>query len=373
MKVTAPGKLMLSGEWSILEMGVPCVVMAINQKVGAKAKKAKELVFSAPDMGITNIGAEFDGKKMTWKATLDEKQTEKLSVAKNAIELSLSYLASKSKKKLKLFEMETFSSDTLAKLPDGKTAKVGFGSSAAVCVAIVGAVLKINGYDLSKKETKDAVFKIACTAHYLAQGKVGSSFDIAASTYGGVLKYTRFDPKWLAAEMATGKSTAQIMDEAWPAFTAENIKLPEKFELLVGFTGNSASTKELILKLNSFKETQKEHYWKIINNIKGITEKLIPAIKENNEAKITELLKENRKQLQDLSNSSQNNLETKELAILADIAEKYGCAGKQSGAGGGDCGIAVSFSPEISKKIKIAWKRKGIVPLKVKIAEEGVN
>ena len=83
------------------------------------------------------------------------------------------------------------------------------------------------------------------------------------------------------------------------------------------------------------------------------------------------LLRENRKQLQDLSTSSQNNLETKELGILADIAEKYGCAGKFSGAGGGDCGIAVSFDAEKSKKIKGAWKRKGIIPLKVKISQTG--
>lgn len=373
MKVTAPGKLMLSGEWSVLEVGVPCLVMAINQKVGVKVKKQKELVFSAPDMGIENVSAEFDSKKISWKAQLDEKQTEKLSVAKNAIELTLAYLVTKSKKKLKLFEMQTFSSDTLAKLPDGKTAKVGFGSSAAICVAIVGGILKLNGYNLAEKKTKDLVFKIACTAHYLAQGKVGSSFDIAASTYGGVLKYTRFDPKWLVSEMNSGKSTAEIMDANWPAFTTENIQLPAKFELLVGFVGYSASTKELILKLNSFKETQKEHYWQIINSIKTITEKLITAVKENNEIQITQLLKENRKQLQDLSNSSQNNLETKEHATLADVAEKYDCAGKFSGAGGGDCGIAVSFDTEKSKKIKSAWKRKGIIPLKVKIDFEGVN
>ncbi len=372
MKVTAPGKLMLSGEWSVLEVGVPCVVMAIDQKVGAEINAAESITFNALDLGLENISATFDGKKIAWGGTLDAKAIEKLSVAKNAIELSMAYLQSKGVKP-KLFKMNTFSSDTLAKFPDGTTAKVGFGSSAAVCVAIVGAILKFNGHNLSDKKTKDVVFKTACTAHYLAQGKVGSSFDIAASTYGGALVYTRFDPNWLVKEMACGKSVAEIMDEEWPAFTAENISLPKDFELLVGFVGYGASTKELILKLNSFKEGQKEHYWQIINSIKGITTELIQSIKENNAVKIAEALKQNRKQLQDLSNSSQNNLETKELALLADIAEKNGCAGKQSGAGGGDCGIAISFDKKKSEAIKKEWAANKIVPLNVKIDFKGVN
>ena len=373
MKVIAPGKLMLSGEWSVLEVGVPCIVMAINQKVGAKGKAAKEIVFSAPDLGIEKIPAEFDGKKLTWKIPLDEKQTEKLGVAKNAIELTLAYLTAKNpRKKAKLFEMETFSSDTVAKLPDGKTAKVGFGSSAAVCVAIVGAILKLNGYKLDEKTTKNLIFKIACTAHYLAQGKVGSSFDIAASTYGGVLVYTRFDPAWLVKEMTSGKSISEVMDSNWPAFTAEPLTLPQNFELLTGFVGYSASTKELIVKINEAKEKNRGEYDKIISDIKGVTEKLISAIKTNSESEILSLVKQNRVLLKKFSDWSNNNLETKELGVLADTADKFGAAGKFSGAGGGDCGIAISFNPEISNKVKGSWKRKGIIPLKVKIDKKGV-
>lgn len=372
MKVTAPGKLMLSGEWSVLEVGIPCIVMAIDQKVGAEIIPSESIVFNAPDLGLNEIPAGFDGLKLSWKNALDEKQIEKLSVAKNAIELSLQYLQSKGKK-IENFRLETFSSDTLAKLPDGSTAKVGFGSSAAVCVAIVGAILKQHGFDLEQKQAKDLVFKIACTAHYLAQGKVGSSFDIAASTYGGVLVYKRFDPDWLVKEMGSGKSVAQVMDSEWPSFTAENLSLPKDFRLLVGFVGYSASTKELILKLNTFKTEKKEHYWQIMNSIKAITEKLIPAIKQSSQQGIISLLRENRKQLQDLSNSSQNNLETQELAKLADISEQAGAAGKFSGAGGGDCGIAVCFDEKTALKIRSEWQASKIIPLDVRISEKGVG
>ena len=372
MKITAPGKLMLSGEWSVLEVGIPCIVMAIDQNVGVEISASESITLNAPDLGLESIQADFDGKKLSWKKQLDVKELEKLSVSKNAIEFSLLYLKAKGKT-TQGFNITTFSSDTLAKLPNGETAKVGFGSSAAVCVAIVSAILKQHGLDLSQKTAKDLVYKIACTAHYLAQGKVGSSFDIAASTYGGVLVYKRFDPEWLVKEMNSGKSIAEVMDSEWPAFFAENLQLPQDFKLLVGFVGYSASTKELILKLNSFKTEQKEHYWQIINSIKSITEQLIQAIKQNKQEEIIRLLKENRKQLQDLSNSSQNNLETPELARLADIAEQAGAAGKFSGAGGGDCGIAACFSENTAGKIKAEWEKNKIIPLSVKIAEKGVS
>jgi len=372
MKVTVPSKLMLSGEWSVLEVGVPCIVMAINQGVGAKIRPYKKIILNAPDLGLENISAEFYGGKLSWKTQLDEKQLEKLSISKNAIELPLQYLESKGKK-TKNFQIDTFSSEATKKLSDGSVAKVGFGSSAAVCVAIVAAILKMHGFNLKEKKTRDLVFKIACTAHYLAQGKVGSSFDIAASTFGGVLVYKRFDPDWLVREMSSGKNIQNIIDSKWDTLLVEKINLPKYLILLVGFVGYSASTKELILKMNTFKTEKKEHYWKIIDSIKTITEKLITAIKESKKQEIMNLLKENRRQLQELSKASQNNLETRELALLADIAEKNDATGKFSGAGGGDCGIVVCFDKKTAGKIRQEWEKNNIYPIEIRISEKGVG
>ena len=69
------------------------------------------------------------------------------------------------------------------------------------------------------------------------------------------------------------------MDAKWPAYFVEELQMPNGFKLSVCYTGHSASTKELIIKLSSFKETQKERYWQIITGIKKITEDLIKAIK----------------------------------------------------------------------------------------------
>lgn len=366
MKISAPGKLMLSGEWSVLEVGCPCIVMAVDKYSSAEIKKNEKIVLDAPDVGLNKIEAEFDGTKINWKRELSPEEKAKIIVSEKAIELTLQYLAQK-EKKIKNFYIKTDSSQAIAKTAIGNQ-KIGFGSSAAISVAIVAALLKFHGIDVKEKRSKDLIYKIAATAHYIAQGKVGSGFDIAAATFGGIIVYKRFDPKWLIAEINSGKKIAEIMDTKWPAYFVEELQMPVGFNLSVGYTGNSASTKELILKLNSFKETQKERYWQIINGIKGATEQLIDAIKAKEKQKIIGLLNENRKLLQQLSNESQNNLETKELALIADIAQQYGAAGKFSGAGGGDCGIAVCFDKKIAKKIEKKWEEKGIYPIEVNIA-----
>ena len=60
--------------------------------------------------------------------------------------------------------------------------KLGLGSSAAVTTAIVKA--------LNNRLTEDQLFRRAYRAHVLAQGKIGSGFDVAASVFGSII-YTR--------------------------------------------------------------------------------------------------------------------------------------------------------------------------------------
>jgi len=370
IETSAPGKLMLSGEWSVLELGVPCVVMAIDDRVNCKIQENDKIVLNAPDIGLTGIEGIFENGKMQWKTELDEKQKDKIKVTQNVIETTLNYAKEKG------IETRNFSIDTSSKissvtLDNGEIAKVGFGSSAAAAVAITVGILKLHGIEADK----DTIYKLACIAHYFAQGKVGSAFDVAASTYGQVLVYSRFDGKWLVEEIEKGKKISEIVEEDWKSFTAEPLPLPQDFHLCVGFVGYSASTKELVVKLHKeFKAQQKDRYMEIINEIKTCTSNLITSMKEKNSGKIIEFLKQNRNLLQTLSKESGANLETKELALLADIADKYeNSVGKFSGAGGGDCGIAICFSDISAEKIKSEWKENGLYPLDVSIAKKGVT
>jgi phosphomevalonate kinase len=369
MKVTAPGKLMLSGEWSVLEDGVPCVVMAINQKVSVDINSNDSIVLSAKGTDF-KANAKFENNSLLLDA--DDKSKEFFLFVAKSVEASLKYLSDEGIN-AKSFSIETNSSDTVVTLPNGQKAKVGFGSSAAIVAATVAAVLSYHGQEIKSIQAKQKIFKLGCIAHYLAQGKIGSSFDVAASTFGGALVYQKPDMKWVTQELTLGKKISELVNTNWPLLMTEPITLPIDFNLSIGFVGNSASTKELILKLNTFKTEKKNDYDKIIANIKQITEKLINAIKTENKNEILNLLKENRVQLKLLSDESQNNLETKELALLSDIANKFGGAGKFSGAGGGDCGIAITFDKETKQKIENEWSKNNITPILVGISFEGVE
>ena len=59
-------------------------------------------------------------------------------------------------------------------------------------------------------------------------------------------------------------------------------------------------------------------------------------------------------------------LETPMITKLCNVAEKLGGAAKQSGAGGGDCGIAFMPTKESAKKLIQAWQKAGITPLKLR-------
>lgn len=369
MKITAPGKLMLSGEWSVLELGVPCIVMAIDKKVSAEINPSKELVFKAPGMGLEEIKGSFEGS-LVLNATDEEKQ--KLLFVSKAVEGTLKYLKD-SGKELKNFSLETLSGDTVVELAEGKTAKVGFGSSAAVVAATVAAVMAFHGEDISSLETKQKIYKLGCIAHYLAQGKVGSSFDVAASTFGKALVYQKPDTNWLVEQLASNMPINQLVESEWPYLKTEPIELPENFNLSVGFVGYSASTKELVLKLKDYKTEKKEEYQKIVEDIKATTEKMIDALKSSNQDEVLKLVRQNRVLLKDFSEKSNNNLETKELALLADLADKVNAAGKFSGAGGGDCGIAISFDSETKQKVEDAWKENNIYPIDAGVSDQGVD
>ena len=368
IRTDTPGKLMLCGEWAVLEMDVPCVVMAIDKKVSVKLDSAQTISIHAPDLKVEKKEGTFDGHLFEWNTSLSDSEKEKLLIAKHAVETALKYVSQKGKTPLN-FSIVTSSEDCVVNLPNKQVAKVGFGSSAAACVGIVKAVLEFHGIDAKSPHGKELVFKLACMAHFEAQGKVGSSFDVAASTYGGMLKYKRFDPTWLAAQSAAKKNTAQIAQAAWPSLQLEPLEVPKNFRLLLGYTGPDSSTKEMIRKMDQIKVEKKEEYWKIVHEIKKIVEALVPALKKNDSEKILALIQKNRAALGRLSDLSELNLETPKLALLSDISEKNRGAGKLSGSGGGGVGIAVCFDPKIEEKILLEWKQAGIEPVDAKIAK----
>ncbi|MBI4210834.1 MAG: phosphomevalonate kinase [Candidatus Diapherotrites archaeon] len=361
--VSAPGKLMLSGEWSVLE-GAPCIVLAVDRRVYATASEAKKTTINLEDFYITT-DAEIKGTKISFT-----NDGPRLGFTKHAIEAALEYLKGK-KVKLRNFGLKTKSGISKAAVKGGEV-KLGFGSSAAAVVAIASAVLKFHGIGIEKANEREALFKLGIIAHYRAQEKIGSGFDVAASAFGGALVYTRFDAQWLQKELGK-KSVCKIVEEKWPLLGHRNIKLPGGFCIAVGFTGKGASTTELVKKMKKFKEEKNAEYEKIIFQIREVTESMIEAMEKGEQKELLTLVSENAALLRELGEESGNELEIAEHRKMAEIADKHYAAAKFSGAGGGDCSIAVCFGQKTADAIKKGWESNGLAPIDVKVSEDGAR
>jgi phosphomevalonate kinase len=61
------------------------------------------------------------------------------------------------------------------------------------------------------------------------------------------------------------------------------------------------------------------------------------------------------------------------LHALVEAAAGVGAVAKSSGAGAGDCGIALVRSAEQAEALRVAWREAGITPLPAALATEGVT
>ncbi|MFH0898310.1 MAG: phosphomevalonate kinase, partial [bacterium] len=324
ISILVPGKLMLAGEWSVLEDGNSCIVLPINKFVCVSIWPSKSLSVTAPEIGIQNF-------KLDLNQT--ETEPETLAITKKTIKTVLEYLQ-ENNVALESFALHIDSSDMFITTHDG-IKKIGLGSSAAVTVALVKAMLIFHGQDVTSSAALGKIFKLACIAHYKAQESTGSGFDIAASTYQKPLHYKRFNIQWFTNELNRHAYITKLINYTWPCLHIEPIALPKNFLLCSCYTGYSASTKTRIKQVFDFKEKSPNTYNIIIDAINQTVLDLLDALKNNHQTNIHDCIRKNRELLKQLGQASASQLETPELTQLISQAESCGAAAKFSGAGGG--------------------------------------
>jgi phosphomevalonate kinase len=202
VKARAPGKLVLSGAYAVLE-GAPAIVTAVDRWVTADAGRPAERVTPEVAEALGASGAAwFDASA----------------------------------------------------LREGER-KLGLGSSAAILVASLAARLLAERGRLDDIELAEAVFERALAAHARAQGG-GSGIDVAAATYGGTLAY-----RLAAHEPVVTRVTlppALVVETWWsgePATTSDLVRRvrelrereAETFETLMGAQADAARRAERAL------------------------------------------------------------------------------------------------------------------------------
>jgi phosphomevalonate kinase len=183
---TAPGKLMIAGEYAVLD-GAPALLVAVNRRVVARAAG--------------------------YRTPQGPRGSSPLFVAL-AKELALRF-GDGDPRIARALDVEVDS----AALFDGPH-KLGLGSSAATVVAATA-------FALGATTPRDELLAIATATHGAAQalrGARGSGADVAACVHGGTIEFTQ---------------DAGVMSHTWPA----------SVRLVAFFTGVPASTPELVARV----------------------------------------------------------------------------------------------------------------------------
>lgn len=355
---SAPGKLVLAGEYAVLEAGEPAVVAAVEKRLIARVAPCETYRFSSESLGISGVQASYGATRYV----IESAPAPGVAFAESAVNVTLGYLNELG------VVIPPFALDLEGSLESASGLKYGFGSSAAVSVAIVGGIL--GAFGVTPEASK--VFKLATIAHHRSQGS-GSGVDIAASTYGGALRYVGFDSDWLGERMEQGSPLLSLLETEWPLLGIEPLGWPEGLVFGVGWTGQAASTAHLIRAVRESSARRAPGYARFIVTSREAVNRLAAALRDRDADSAIRALRQSREALRILQAASSVVIETPALEAFADAAESCGGGGKSSGAGGGDCGVGLFHAPTELKCATDRWRTHDVEPLSVAIAPAGLE
>ena len=186
MIATAPGKLIITGEYAVLE-GAPAIVVAVDRRATARRTPtppgSSPFLLAVADEIAARRGAQDPAAHAALEISVDSTQFY------------------------------------------DKITKLGLGSSAAVTVAATALALGTADHD--------EVLAVALAAHARAQGPRGargSGADIAASVHGGTIVFT----------LPGGSAPCRVERRRWPASVV----------ILPFFTGVPADTAQLVARVS---------------------------------------------------------------------------------------------------------------------------
>ncbi len=213
---------------------------------------------------------------------------------------------------------------------------IGLGSSSASTVAAVKALATLFNITLSQSQLFNLVHTII-----LKIQKKGSGADVAASVYGGVVYFK----SGLIAK----------------------INIPSSFSLIIGYSGSKADTVSYIKKVSQLYTERRKEIDKLFDQIGALVEKAKKALESNDMPTLGTLMTQNHQLLQKL------NVSTPQLDAMVEASLTAGAWGaKLSGAGGGDCMIAL-VSESKRDKVRYAIEKAGGRIINVSVDKRGVR
>ncbi len=298
--VSAPGKLHLLGEHSVV-YGQPALLAAVNKRC------------------FVTIGKS------------------------NVLESSLQqYVDLCLKESVAFFQKDfiTFSLSLTSDIPLGS----GMGSSAAIAVAIAGAISQLLFGKIDKAKVNEIAFR--CEKHVHGNPSGG---DNTTCTYGGFIWYQKDKKEKIIKPLQLSLSQ----------------KITNKF-CIINTGKPDESTKEMVERVRI--KSQELRIKNIFEEQGKLTEQLLGALEQENEDKIVQIIKQGQYNLEQMGVVSQSTQQ------LIRTIEHIGSAAKICGGGGfrSASGIVLAFTDDFAKIQRVA-KEFGFMCESITLGEEGVR
>lgn len=320
---SAPGKLVIVGDYAVLE-GAP----AIATTVGIRAK-AQVTVTAAGDSVFIDLaggkayGFVFEtGMGLTW---VDESPAERGTILEAVLETCNELLTLPDPLPSLRVSMNT---DAFYRSIGGSSVKLGVGSSAAVLVALTGALVAA----LGMRVERPSLLSICHAAHRRFQGGLGSGIDMSAALYGGVVGVT------------LGRGELEPETEA--------LEWPEGLAMLPLWSGNSASTPELLRRFARYRAAEADAFSSHMRYLTRFAQHADAAWRSASVVELMSALAGFDDALRALDADAGIGINTEAHEQLRGLTERHGAVYKTSGAGGGDFGIAISDSTDVIDAVR---------------------
>lgn len=314
------GKLYWAGEYAILEPGQLALLKAIPIYMTAEIN-ASDSYRLYSDMFTYSV---------------DMRPDSSYALIQETVTLVEEYLTDQG------VDLQPFSLEIRGKMErEGK--KFGLGSSGSVIVLVIKAMLAF----YERAAERELLFKLA-SAVLLKRGDNGSMGDIACIVSEDLVLYQSFDREKVA-DWLEKEDLQAVLARDW-GFSIRSVEPALKFDFLVGWT------KEVAVSSHMVKQIKNNMNASFLQASKEIVANLVKALQTGQEETVIDLLEQASQLLEGLS----SDIYTPSLRQLKDASRDLKAVAKSSGAGGGDCGIALSFDQDSTTLLKKRWADLGI-------------
>lgn len=317
--VSAPGKLMICGEYVVLD-GAEAIVAAVSARAYAR--------WSAPphDGSPLTLGGSPDWPGAPHEAVVARRWAE-ASTRPDARTLVIDVSELRQSQK-----------------------KIGLGSSAAAAAAASGAVFDAAGLDVRDRAVRARVLDAALGGHREVAPE-GSGADVAASVMGGFVRFRRLGD----------------------AVEALPLEWPQAVEVATIWTSSEARTSDFVGAVRSFRQADPAGYRACARELAAESEQVASAAIANDSKALIEAVGGFGRAMGRLGEAAHVPILTPGLELVADLASRAGGSAKPSGAGGGD--VAVAFFDDRDRRIafETACRDRGLVVLSLALGAEGVR